>query len=406
MFDGVVFHDVVAAGADALDDIEGQGVLVHRNAVQYPVNHTYDLVVDDVLFVRDGVAGVHHAGGQVDHVRPAHCHHQIGESLFDARLDIRSLGLGNGAGGVDGEFIVLRQLDRGGVHYPHFRRAHGVFHGAEVHCGGHGTVEDLGPGGEYLGDGHARQRLGVHLRQGPGQGGGSGGARDGCRPAGHGYAVGAAELEYVQCVGLEAQGAYGVGDHGEEGALPELLLTPGHEARQLQHLPYALRVAAATHNVLSGVVEGVEKVVQVVVLRPQVMGLAGDEVETDVLQVVYQGGGADDVPEHGGTVASGAHIEDAEHAAAVGEMYLALPQGYVVSPVPRVEGEAMGVSPQYLVQPLPGEASPLLVVIDLGTGLLQYVQIGAIGDFDPNALQYQSTCPVYLVQAFRRQRPE
>jgi len=141
-------------------------------------------------------------------------------------------------------------------------------------------------------------------------------------------------------------------------------------------------------------VKGVVEVEQVIVYRLYVVGLAGDDVKTKVVQVIHQGGSVGDIPQHGEAVTAGRHIENTKYPSSVTEVDIALPKVQVISAVSGIEGKAGWGMSQDLIKPVPVEARYLTLIIDLRARLLQHIQKGAIEDSDPDSLQYPAPRPV------------
>jgi len=86
------------------------------------------------------------------------------------------------------------------------------------------------------------------------------------------------------------------------------------------------------------------------------MSMAGDDVETDGVQVLHDRRGVHDIPEHSEAVSSGPHVQDPEDPAAVTKMDVALSQVEIVSSIAGAECEARGSTANGIVNPVSREA--------------------------------------------------
>jgi hypothetical protein len=135
-----------------------------------------------------------------------------------------------------------------------------------------------------------------------------------------------------------------------------------------------------------GEIESVIEIVEVVVVRLQVMCLTSDNVETYILQVIHKGGGVSHIPQHGETVTAGAHIEDTKYSAAIGEMHHSFSEMHIIFSVSRIENELRGRLSQEFIQPSGLKAHLLIGLVNNGPCRLKYIEIVLSEYSDPHTL--------------------
>jgi len=92
---------------------------------------------------------------------------------------------------------------------------------------------------------------------------------------------------------------------------------------------------------LGGIAEGMKKIIQMIELGVQIVGLTGNNVKSDVVETIDKTCGIDDVLQDGRTVTPGAHIQNLKHTAAVSKIDIARSKVQIIFTVTGIEGELL-----------------------------------------------------------------
>jgi hypothetical protein len=87
---------------------------------------------------------------------------------------------------------------------------------------------------------------------------------------------------------------------------------------------------------LRGMAESLIKVVQMIGPGLHVMGLARNDIESDVIKAIHKGGRIGHISQSGGAVVARFHIENAKYASAIGEVNLAGSERQIVASISRI----------------------------------------------------------------------
>ena len=105
----------------------------------------------------------------------------------------------------------------------------------------------------------------------------------------------------------------------------------------------------------------------------QIMGLAGNDVKSDVVETLNQTCGIDHVSQDCRTKTPGTHIQNLKHTAAVSKINISRSKVQIIFTVPGIEGELLWGLCKNFIKPLSGKIDSICLGIDSGSGSLEHL---------------------------------
>jgi hypothetical protein len=115
------------------------------------------------------------------------------------------------------------------------------------------------------------------------------------------------------------------------------------------------------------------------------VGLASNNIKSDVVEAIDKTCGIDDVLHAGRAVTPGAHIQNLKHTAAVSKINISRSKVQIIFTVTGIEGELLRGVRKNVINPTAGKTDPTFFDIDPGSALFEHLQGMGVEDLNPYA---------------------